>query len=79
LKGCMQESGKCQSCWNWGYDMIWKIGVPSVDWCISNGCILAYLVPIARNIKLGDKPLSRDTSSHQISTKNLHSFRRYRA
>jgi hypothetical protein len=24
-------------------------------------------------------PLSPDTSSHQISTKNLHSFRRYRA
>jgi hypothetical protein len=18
LKGCVQESGKCQSCWNWG-------------------------------------------------------------
>jgi hypothetical protein len=26
-----------------------------------------------------DKPLSHDTSSHQISTKNLHSLRRYRA
>jgi hypothetical protein len=28
---------------------------------------------------LRDTPLTPDTSSHQISTKNLHSFRRYRA